>query len=94
MTLRVINSPSKKLIEMTGLHFLINNKGVSETVGFIIIFGIVITGISLVTLLGYPALLNQQQEANIRNMEKNFIVLQVNANNLAYKNLPYQPLFR
>lgn len=75
---------------MTGLHFLINNKGVSETVGFIIIFGIVITGISLVTLLGYPALLNQQQEANIRNMEKNFIVLQVNANNLAYKNLPYQ----
>jgi hypothetical protein len=63
---------------------------VSETVGFIIIFGIVISGIGLVSLYGYPALLNQQEEANIRNMEKTLIVLQTDINSLAFKNVPYQ----
>jgi len=63
---------------------------VSETVGFIIIFGIVISGIGLVTLYGYPALLDQQHEANIRNMEKTLIVLQTDINSLAFKNVPYQ----
>jgi len=66
------------------------DQGVSETVGFIIIFGIVMTGIGLVTLYGYPALLQQQQEANIRNMEKTLIVLQTDLNSLTFKNVPYQ----
>lgn len=63
---------------------------VSETVGFIIIFGIVMAGIGLVTLYGYPALMSQQSEANIRNMEKNLIVLQSDVNTLAYKSVPYK----
>lgn len=63
---------------------------VSETVGFIIIFGIVMAGIGLVTLYGYPALLNQQAAANIGNMEKSLIVLQTDINALAFKNVPYQ----
>ncbi len=63
---------------------------VSETVGFIIIFGIVMAGIGLVTLYGYPALLNQQTEANIRNMEKSMIVLQSDMNSLTFKNVPFQ----
>jgi hypothetical protein len=66
------------------------NKGVSETVGFIIIFGIVMAGIGLVSLYGYPTLLNQQREANIKNMEKTMIVLQTDLNSLAFKNVPYQ----
>lgn len=74
---------------------MINNvqwkeNAVSETVGFIIIFGIVISGIGLVSLYGYPALLNQQEEANLRNMEKTLIVLQTDINSLAFKNVPYQ----
>lgn len=64
--------------------------GVSETIGFIIIFGITITGIALVTLYGYPALLNAQADANIRNMERNMIVLQSDANSLVYKSVPYK----
>jgi len=48
------------------------------------------TGIGLVTLVGYPALLAQQQEANIRNMERNMIVLQSDVNALAYKSVPYK----
>lgn len=66
------------------------SNAVSETVGFIIIFGIVISGIGLVSLYGYPALLNQQEEANIRNMEKTLIILQTDINSLAFKNVPYQ----
>ncbi|MGF3497994.1 MAG: DUF7289 family protein, partial [Methanolinea tarda] len=66
------------------------NLAVSETVGYIIIFGIMMSGIALVTLLGYPALLNQQQEANIRNMERNMIVLQSDVNALVYKSVPYK----
>lgn len=67
-----------------------NDRGVSETVGFIIIFGIVMTGIALVTLYGYPLILQQQANTNIRNMEKNMIVLQSDVNHLIYKNVPYQ----
>jgi len=44
----------------------------------------------MVTLFGYPALVNQQQEANIRNMERNMIVLQSDVNALAYKSVPYK----
>lgn len=70
------------------------NKGresaVSESVGFIIIFGIMMTGIALVTLYGYPALLSQQSNANIRNMERNMIALQTDINSLTVKNVPYK----
>jgi len=64
--------------------------GVSETVGFILIFGIMLTGIALVTLYGYPALLDTQQNANVRNMERNMISLQSDVNALTYKAVPYK----
>jgi len=67
-----------------------NTSAVSETIGYVIIFGIMMSGIALVTLFGYPALLNQQQEANIRNMERNMIVLQSDVNALVYKSVPYK----
>ncbi len=68
----------------------INHKGVSETIGFILILGIVMTGIGMVTLYGYPILLQQQENANIKNMEKNMIVLQNDVKLLAYKTVPYR----
>jgi hypothetical protein len=64
--------------------------GVSETIGFIIIFGIVMTGIGIVTLYGYPALLQEQQNANVKNMEKNMLVLQSDVRSLVFKSVPYQ----
>ncbi len=63
---------------------------VSETIGFIIIFGIVMTGIGIVTLYGYPALIQEQQNTNIKNMQKNFLVLQSDLKSLTFKNIPYQ----
>lgn len=67
-----------------------NSSGVSETIGFIIILGIVMAGIGLVTLYGYPALLAAQHEANVKNMQKNMIVLQSDLKSLTSKYIPYQ----
>jgi hypothetical protein len=63
---------------------------VSEVVGFIIILGIMMTGIGLVTLYGYPALIQEQSNANIKNMERNMIVLQNDIESLTYKSVPYE----
>lgn len=73
-----------------GDHQMWYEHAVSETVGFVIIFGIMLTGIALVTLYGYPAVLDAQQNANIRNMERNLISLQSDVKSLAYKSVPYK----
>jgi len=67
-----------------------NEKGVSESIGFMLIFGIVIAGIALVTLYGYPLLLQQQTGADLKIMEKNMIVLQNDIKSLAYKTVPFK----
>jgi len=67
-----------------------NDKGVSEAIGFMLIFGIVIAGIGLVTLYGYPLLIQQQVGADEKIMEKNMIVLQNDLKSLAYKTVPFK----
>jgi hypothetical protein len=67
-----------------------NDRGVSEAIGFMLIFTIVIAGIGLVTLYGYPLLLQQQVGADEKIMEKNMIVLQNDIKSLAYKTVPYK----
>ena len=69
---------------------IMNDSAVSEVVGFIIIFGIMLSGIALITLYGYPMLLQEQQNTNIRNMERNMILLQSDVNSLVYKSVPYK----
>ncbi|MEI8332107.1 MAG: hypothetical protein WCF90_10760 [Methanomicrobiales archaeon] len=49
-----------------------------------------IAEIGLVTLYGYPMLLQQQTGANERTMEKNRIILQNDVKSLAYKTVPYK----
>ncbi len=65
-----------------------NCTGVSESIGFLLIFTIVIMGIALVTLYGYPLLLRQQVGADESIMEKNMIVLQNDIKSIVYKNVP------
>jgi hypothetical protein len=67
-----------------------NESGVSESIGFMLIFTIVIAGIAIVTLYGYPLLLQQQLGAEEKIMEKNMIVLQNDMKSLAYKTVPYK----
>ena len=68
----------------------LNDRGVSESIGFMLIFTIVIAGIGLVTLYGYPLLLQQQVGADEKIMEKNMIVLQNDIKSLAYKTVPFK----
>jgi hypothetical protein len=67
-----------------------NERGVSEAIGFMLIFSIIIAGIGLVTLYGYPLLLQQQVSADEKIMEKNMIVLQNDIKSLAYKTVPFK----
>jgi len=60
-------------------------EAVSESIGYLIIFGLILTGIGLITLYGYPLLMQQQSSANVRNMEQTMIVLQNDVKSLAYK---------
>ena len=62
----------------------------SEAIGFVLIFSLVMVGIGLVTLYGYPVLLKQQASADERIMEKNMIVLQNDIKSLCYKMVPYK----
>jgi hypothetical protein len=68
----------------------LSDQGVSEAIGFMLIFAIVIAGIGLVTLYGYPLLLQQQVGADEKIMEKNMIVLQNDIKSLAYKTVPFK----
>lgn len=68
----------------------INEKAVSEAIGFILILGIVITGIGLVTLYGYPVLVKEQSNTDVRNMERTMIVIQNDMKSLCFKNVPYK----
>ncbi|WP_342677604.1 DUF7289 family protein [Methanofollis sp. UBA420] len=67
-----------------------NNEGVSEAIGFILIFGLVLTGIALITLYGYPMLMQQQSNADVRNMEQTMVVLQNDMKALCFKSVPYK----
>jgi hypothetical protein len=67
-----------------------DDRGVSEALGFLLIFTMVIVGIGLVTLYGYPMLIGQQVNADEKIMEKNMIVLQNDVKSLAYKTVPYK----
>lgn len=67
-----------------------DDHGVSESIGFMLIFTIIIVGIGLVTLYGYPMLLKQQVNADLRIMEKNLIVLQNDFKSITYKSAPYK----
>ena len=67
-----------------------NERGGSEAVGFILILGTVITGIGLVTLYGYPVLLKEQSNADVKSMERAMIVIQNDMKSLCFKNVPYK----
>ncbi len=69
---------------------MINEKAVSEAIGFILILGLVLTGIGLVTLYGYPVLVKEQSNADVRNMERAMIVIQNDMKSLCFKNVPYK----
>lgn len=67
-----------------------NDDGVSEAIGFILIFSIVVLGIALVVLYGFPLLIAGQGSADMRNMEQTMIVIQNDQKSISYKMVPYK----
>lgn len=67
-----------------------DDKAVSEAIGFILILGLVLTGIGLVTLYGYPVLVKEQSSTDVKNMERAMIVIQNDMKSLCFKNVPYK----
>ncbi len=67
-----------------------NDRAVSEAIGFILILGLVLTGIGLVTLYGYPVLVKEQSSTDVKNMERAMIVIQNDMKSLCFKNVPYK----
>ncbi len=65
-------------------------QAVSEAIGFMVLFSLVTLGIALVSLYGYPVLMQQQTSAHERNMEQTMIVLQNDIKSLCYKNVPFK----
>ena len=68
----------------------LKREAVSESIGYLIIFGLILTGIGLITLYGYPLLMQQQSSANMRNMEQTMIVLQNDLKSLTYQLANYK----
>lgn len=67
-----------------------DDAGVSEVIGFILLLALMTMGIGLVGLYGYPQLLQEQSNANFKNMERNMIIIQNDMKSLVYKNVPFQ----
>jgi len=65
-------------------------RGASESIGFLLLFSVMLAGVGLVTLYGYPLLHNQQTSMDERIMERNMIVLQNDLTGLTYKTVPYK----
>jgi len=63
---------------------VLNNSAVSEVVGYILIFGIVMGAISFIYLVGFPALQNSQDVTQFRGVEQGFLVLQSDIAKVAY----------
>jgi hypothetical protein len=75
---------------MSNLNVRTNDTAVSESIGFLLIFSMVIVGIGLVTLYGYPMLLREQSSADVQIMQKSMIVLQNDLKSLTFKTVPYK----
>jgi len=67
-----------------------DDDAVSEAIGFIIIFSMMVTAIGIVTLYGYPVLLDQQSATYEKTMEQNLLVLQHDVRILAREMVPYR----
>lgn len=64
--------------------------GVSEAIGFIAMFSIVLIGITMVAFGGYPMLLDTRVNSDERGMEQAFVSLQNDLKILTHGNVPYR----
>ena len=73
-------------------EFLKSESAVSEVIGFILIFIIVVLAISAIYAVGYPTIQSSKENAQFQNMEQSFMVLQSNINTVAFGQTPVRTL--
>ncbi len=67
-----------------------SDEGVSESLGFIVIFGIYLTALALIFFIGYPLYNNYVYQSHMQNMMQGFDLVSENGNNVALLKTPYQ----
>lgn len=70
--------------------FFASESAVSESVGFILITGIMVAAIGIILIIGYPALQNWIGDGHMQNMERGFIVLGNNIDRIMSQNAQMQ----
>ena len=73
-------------------NFLKSESAVSEVIGFILVFSIVMLAISAIYAVGYPTIQSSKENAQFQNMEQSFMVLQSNINTVAFGQAPVRTL--
>ena len=73
-------------------NFLKSESAVSEVIGFIMVFSIVMLAISAIYAVGYPTIQSSKENAQFQNMEQSFMVLQSNINTVAFGQAPGRTL--
>lgn len=68
------------------------NAAVSETLGYILLFGIVTLSMGVIYAIGYPALQTNMDANVFESAEQNFIVLQSNMERVAFDQTPVKVL--
>ena len=72
--------------------FLKSESAVSEVVGFILVFSIIMLAIGVIYAVGYPTIQSSKENTQFQNMEQSFMVLQSNINTVAFGHAPGRTL--
>ena len=70
--------------------FIESERAVSGIIGFILVFGIMLTSVGIVYVYGFPLLLETKDANHLKNVEQAFIVLGYNINRVVLGNTPSQ----
>jgi hypothetical protein len=68
--------------------FRTDDRGVSETLGYIMIFGVVVAGIAMVFLIGSHIIENTQESASFQGLEQSFAVVGTDLRSTALEESP------
>jgi len=72
------------------MTFLGSERAASEVIGHVIVLGLTLTGISIISLVGVPAIFDLQDMANVRNAEQAFTVMDSRVSAVVLGNSPLQ----
>ena len=65
-----------------------DDEGVSETLGSILVFGIVVSGIAMILLFGMNILNNSKEISNFQNVEQGFKLIHSDTKRVAFEQMP------